>query len=103
MLKIKPVTDVYEMQVFTDSGDYFGDIEEAVITGNKISGWRIRATRNSFLTRVLGGAKGVIVPHHLVKAIGDILIISKSAVPSYEDEEGMEDRFFYSSQNIKFK
>jgi sporulation protein YlmC with PRC-barrel domain len=85
-LKIKNITDLYNVQVFTDSGDYFGDIEEAVLTNNKINGWRIRATRESFLSRILGGAKGVIVPHQLVKAIGDIMIISKSAVPSYEEE-----------------
>ena len=85
-LKIKNVSDLYNMQVFTDSGDYFGDIEEAVLTNNKISGWRIKATRESFLSRILGGAKGVIVPHQLVKSIGDIMIISKAAIPSYEEE-----------------
>jgi sporulation protein YlmC with PRC-barrel domain len=36
---------------------------------------------------LLGTAKGVIVPHQLVKAIGDIMIISRSAVPSYGGEE----------------
>ncbi len=78
------------MKVYTDSGDYFGEVEESILTMNKISGWRIRATKNSFLTRVLGGAKGVIVPHQFVKAIGDIVIISKSAIPSYEDKEEKE-------------
>ena len=91
-LKIKNITDLYNMQVFTDTGDYFGYIEEAVLASNKISGWRIRATRESFLSRILGGAKGVIVPHQLVKSVGDIMIISKSAVPSYEEEaETLED------------
>ena len=85
-LKIKNITDLFNMQVFTDSGDYFGDIEEAILANNKVSGWRIRATRESFLSRILGGAKGVIVPHQLVKSVGDIMIISKSAVPSYEEE-----------------
>ena len=46
----------------------------------------MRATKNSFLNKVLGSAKGVIVPHQLVKSIGDIMIISKAAVPSYEGE-----------------
>jgi sporulation protein YlmC with PRC-barrel domain len=87
MLKIKNVTDIWGMQVFTDSGEYFGDIEESILTSNKVTGWRIKATRNSFLTKILGGAKGVIVPHQLVKAVGDIMIISKSAVPSYEEED----------------
>ncbi len=88
MLKMKRVSETYDMKVFTDSGDYFGDIEESILTSNKVFGWRVRATKNSFLTKVLGSAKGVIVPHQLVKAIGDILIISKAAVPSYSGEEG---------------
>jgi sporulation protein YlmC with PRC-barrel domain len=75
------------MKVFTDLGDYFGDIEEAILTSTKVHGWRVRATKNSFLSKVLGSAKGVIVPHQLVKAIGDVMIISKTAVPSYSEEE----------------
>lgn len=86
MLKMKKISECYEMKVFTDSGDYFGDIEEAVLTQTKVYGWRVRATKNSFLSKVLGSAKGVIVPHQLVKAIGDIMIISKAAVPNYSEE-----------------
>jgi len=88
MLKMKRISEAYDMRVFTDSGDYFGDVEEVILTNNKVFGWRVKATRDSFLSRVLGGGvKGVIVPHQLVKAIGDIMIISKSAVPSYNDED----------------
>ncbi len=87
MLKMKRVSEMYEMKVFTDGGDYFGDVDEAIIQGNKISGWRVRATRNSFLNKVLGSAKGVIVPHQLVKSIGDIMIINKSAIPNYDPDE----------------
>jgi len=87
MLKMKKITETYDMRVFTDNGDYFGDVEETILTTNKIFGWRIKATKNSFLTRVLGSAKGVIVPHQLVKNIGDIMIISKAAVPAGEPEE----------------
>ena len=87
MLKMKKLSEVYDMKVFTDGGDYFGDIEETIVTQNKVFGWRVRATKNSFLNRVLGSAKGVIVPHQLVKSIGDIVIISKAAVPSYGSED----------------
>lgn len=90
MLKMKKITESYDMKVFTDSGDYFGDIEEAMLTATKVYGWRVRATKNSFLSKVLGSAKGVVVPHQLVKAVGDIMIISKTAVPSYSAEEGEE-------------
>ncbi|MBT5924551.1 hypothetical protein HOH30_02390, partial [Candidatus Woesearchaeota archaeon] len=61
------------------------------VASNKISGWKIKATKNSFLSRVLGSAKGVIVPHQLVKAVGDILIISRSAVPSSGPMEEKEE------------
>lgn len=87
MLRMKRLTETFNMKVFTDQGDYFGDIEEAILTQTKVQSWRIRATKNSFLNKVLGTAKGVIVPHQLVKAVGDILIISKQAVPSSPDEE----------------
>jgi len=86
MLKMKKISETFDMRVFTDTGEYFGDIEESIITQNKIFGWRVRATKNSFLTKVLGSAKGVIVPHQLVKSIGDIMIISRAAIPSYSEE-----------------
>lgn len=92
MLKMKKISETYDMRVFTDTGDYFGDVEESILTTNKVFGWRVRATKNSFLNKVLGSAKGVIVPHQLVKSIGDIMIISKAAVPSYSgEEEGKEE------------
>ena len=87
MLKMKSISETYDMRVFTDTGEYFGDIEESIITQNKVFGWRVKATKNSFLTKVLGSAKGVIVPHQLVKSIGDIMIISRAAIPSYSEEE----------------
>ena len=90
MLKMKKISETYDMRVFTDVGDYFGDIEESIITQNKVFGWRVRATKNSFLNKILGSAKGVIVPHQLVKSIGDIMIISKAALPSSSEEEEKE-------------
>ncbi len=87
MLKMKKITESYDMRVFTDNGEYFGDVEEAILTSTRVSGWRVRSTKGSFLSKVLGSAKGVIVPHQLVKSMGDIMIISKAAVPSYNPDE----------------
>ncbi|HII30311.1 hypothetical protein COT48_02355 [Candidatus Woesearchaeota archaeon CG08_land_8_20_14_0_20_47_9] len=91
MLKMKHVSEIYDMKVFTDAGDYFGDVEEAIVTMSRIFGWKVKATKNSFLNKVLGNAKGVIVPQQLVKAIGDIMIISQAAVPSYSSSEKEEE------------
>lgn len=87
MLNMKRISETYDMKVFTDSGEYFGDVEEVILTQTKVFGWRVKATKNSFLTKILGNAKGVIVPHQLVKSVGDVMIISKAAVPSYSSEE----------------
>lgn len=90
MLKMKRISETFNMKVFTDNGEYFGDLEESILTQNKVFGWRVRSTKSSFLNKVLGSAKGVIVPHQLVKSIGDIMIISRAAVPSYNEEEGKD-------------
>lgn len=92
MLRTRRISDTFEQRVYTDQGEYFGDVEECILTISKIFGWRVKATKGSSLSNLLGGAKGVIVPHQLVKAIGDILIISKAAIPSYGVEEGKEDK-----------
>ncbi len=90
MLKMKRLKETYDMRVFTDNGEYFGDVEESILQQTKIFGWRVRATKSSFLSKVLGSAKGVIVPHQLVKSIGDIMIISKAAVPNFDPNEAEE-------------
>ena len=87
MLKLKKVSETYDLKVFTDAGDYFGDIEDSIVHTNKVFGWKIKATKNSFLSRVLGSAKGVIVPHQLVKNIGDVMIINRSAIPSHGSDD----------------
>ena len=86
-MNTKKISETYNMRVFTDVGEYFGDIEEVILTLSRVFGWRVRATRNSSLNKLIGGAKGVVVPHSLVKAVGDIMIISKAAIPSYEEEK----------------
>jgi sporulation protein YlmC with PRC-barrel domain len=91
MLNLRRISEIYDMKVFTDSGEYFGDIEESILTQTKVFGWRVKATRNSYLNKILGNAKGVIVPHQLVKSVGDIMIISRTAMPSgAQDEEEAE-------------
>ncbi|MEO2154679.1 MAG: PRC-barrel domain-containing protein [Nanoarchaeota archaeon] len=87
MLKSKKISQVIGKKVYTDEGDFFGRIEEAILTLGKVYGWAIVAEEGSYLSKVLGNTKrGVIIPHNLVKAIGDIMIISKAALRAEEDE-----------------
>lgn len=89
MLKIKKISEVLGKRVFTDAGDFFGEVEEVNLVENKIDGWRIRVSGGA--ASMLGGARGVIVPHQFVKAIGDVVVINRSSIPSgsMEDLEQM--------------
>ena len=83
-MRIKKITEVIGAKVHTDSGDFFGEIEEANLTENKVDGWRIKV--GGGMASLLSGAKGVIIPHQFVKAISDIFIINKSALPSPDSD-----------------
>jgi len=85
MLKIKKLSEVIGKKVYTDVGDFFGEIEEVNLVDNKIDGWRIKV--GGSLGNLLGGARGVIIPHQYVKAIGDVFLINKSALPTHEEIE----------------
>ncbi len=79
MLRIKNVSEVLGKHVYTSEGDYFGQIEEVNLLDNKIDGWKIRIG-NSFMS-MFGGARGVVIPHQFVKAIGDVFLINKTSLP----------------------
>ncbi len=88
MLKIKKLTDVIGKRVYTDTGDYFGEVEESNLIENKVDGWRIKIAGP--MMSFLGGAKGVIIPHQFVKAIGEIVIVSRASLPLDEGNETVE-------------
>jgi len=88
MLKIKKITEVIGKKVYTDTGDFFGEIEEANLMENRADSWRIRLAGS--MGNFLGGARGVIIPHQFVKAVGDIVIVSRASLPLSEGEETVE-------------
>ncbi|MBR9705563.1 hypothetical protein GOV14_00870 [Candidatus Pacearchaeota archaeon] len=88
MLKIKKITEIIGKKVYTDTGDFFGEIEESNLIENKVDGWRIKIS--STMGNYLGGARGVIIPHQFVKAVGDIIIVSRSSLPLDEGDETIE-------------
>lgn len=81
-MRVKKISEVIGLRVYTDSGDYFGEVEEANLSENKIDGWRIRVSGS--MMSMISGARGVIIPHQFVKAINDIFVISRAALPSQE-------------------
>ena len=83
MLRIKRLSDIVGKSVYTSEGDFFGEIQEVNLIDNKIEGWKIKV--GSGFMSMLGGARGVIVPHQFVKAIGDVFIVNKGSLPIREE------------------
>jgi sporulation protein YlmC with PRC-barrel domain len=79
MLKVKNVSEVIGKKVYTAEGDFFGQIVEVNLVDNRIEGWKISV--GSGFAAALGGARGVVVPHQFVKAVGDVFIITKAMMP----------------------
>lgn len=84
MARFKKISEVYDMKVFTDSGYFFGEIEEGLIEGNAIKSWKIKAVPGSLLSAKVKDAKGVIIPQKFFKAFGDIIIIQEIDLGSSE-------------------
>jgi sporulation protein YlmC with PRC-barrel domain len=87
-MRVKQISEMLGTKVYTDSGDYFGIVEEANLLENRIDGWKIKV--GGSVMSLIGGAKGVIIPHKFVKAISDICIINKMALPS-PSEDNLEE------------
>ena len=83
MLRIKKMSEALGKHVYTSEGDYFGQIEEVTLVDNKVDGWRIKVGPG--IMGVLGGARGVIIPHQFVKAVGDVFIVTKTQLPGKDD------------------
>ena len=84
MLRIKKISEIIGKDVYTSEGDFFGQVEEANLMDNKIDGWRVKV--GSGFMNVFGGARGVVIPHQFVKAVGDVIIINKGSLPSGQNE-----------------
>lgn len=87
VLRILRISEVLGMRIYTDAGDYIGVIEEANLLDNKVDSWKVKIARDSSIAALLSGARGLIIPHQYVKALGEVVIIARSAVPESEEKE----------------
>jgi hypothetical protein len=74
-LNIRKISETTRSKVYTEDGYFLGEVEDAIISDNKIYGWKIKILDPDLSKR---GIRGVIAPHQLIKAMGQIWIISKA-------------------------
>jgi len=80
-MKIKKISEMKGMLVYTDLGEYFGKINGVNFEESRVGSWIVSL---GDIASSLMSTRGVIIPNQYVKAIGDIFIITKSALPSQE-------------------
>ena len=85
MLKIKKISETIGKDAYVDTGDFLGQVEGVTLSENKIDGWRIKVS--GAMGQLIGGARGIIVPHQFIKAVGDVFIINRASLPFKEEQD----------------
>jgi sporulation protein YlmC with PRC-barrel domain len=86
-IQVSSISDTYAKDVFTDKGFFCGKVEdvECDLKRFKIRSLVIRAIKGSYLSKMLGDKKGVVIPFPMVHAVGDIILIKHISAPSAEE------------------
>ncbi len=87
MVQVTAVSETWEKDVFTSRGMYVGKIEdvECDLKRFKLRSLVIKAMKGSYVSKMLGSKKGLIIPFPMVEAIGDVVIIKHIAAPVEEE------------------
>lgn len=87
-IQVSSISDTYAKDVFTDRGFFCGKVEdvECDLKRFKIRSLVIRAIKGSYLSKMLGDKKGVVIPFPMVHAVGDIILIKHIAPPAAAEE-----------------
>ncbi len=86
-IQVSSISDTYAKDVFTDKGFFCGKVEdvECDLKRFKIRSIVIRAIKGSYLSRMLGDKKGVVIPFPMVHAVGDIILIKHISPPAGDE------------------
>jgi sporulation protein YlmC with PRC-barrel domain len=88
-ITVKDISEIFSKDVFTDRGYYCGKVSdiEFDLSRYKVRSLVISAAKGTFLGKMVGGKKGIIVPYPMVQAIGDVVLIKHIATPLPEEGE----------------
>ncbi len=88
-IKVASVSETYGKDVFTKKGMFCGKVEdvECDLQRFKIRSLVVKAARESYISKMLGDKKGIIIPFPMVESIGDIIIIKHISMPTPEEPE----------------
>ena len=87
-IQVSSISETYSKDVFTDRGFFCGKVEdvECDLKRYKIRSLVIRAIKGSYLSKMLGDKKGVVIPFPMVHAVGDIILIKHISPPAAAED-----------------
>jgi len=88
-INVKNISEMFSKDVFTDKGFYCGKVSDVEfdLSRFKVRSIVIEAAKGTFLGKIVGGKKGIIVPYQMVQSIGDIVLIKHIVTPIPEEGE----------------
>ncbi len=91
-IKVSSISETYGKDVFTNRGMFCGKVEdvECDLKRFKVRSLVVRAAKESYISKMLGSKKGVIIPFPMVESIGDVIIIKHISLPVADEETGRE-------------
>ena len=86
-ITVKDMSEMFSKDVFTDRGLYCGKVSdvELDLARFKTKSLVIETAKGTFLGKMVGTKKGVIVPYQMVQAIGDVVLIKHITTPMPEE------------------
>ncbi|MCX7829427.1 MAG: PRC-barrel domain-containing protein, partial [Thermanaerothrix sp.] len=101
-ITVKNLSEIFGKDVFTTRGVYCGKVEDVELSLQKfrIRSLLIEAAKGSFLSGIVSGKRGVILPYQLVESVGDVVIIKHITAPSLAEETSKMDEKSEESQSI---
>lgn len=86
-IRIASVSEIWAKDVFTDRGNYCGKVEdiECDLRRFKVRSLIVRAVKGSYLSKMIGGKKGMIIPFPMVQAVGEVVLIKHITTPASEE------------------
>jgi sporulation protein YlmC with PRC-barrel domain len=91
-IKVSSISETYGKDVFTNKGMFCGKVEdvECDLKRFKIRSLVVRAAKESYISKMLGSKKGVIIPFPMVESIGDVILIKHISLPVADEEKSGE-------------
>ncbi|MEM5804783.1 MAG: PRC-barrel domain-containing protein [Candidatus Aenigmatarchaeota archaeon] len=91
-ITVKNSSEMFGKDVFTNKGAYCGRVSDLKINMEKfrMQSLVLDVAKGSFLSGIIGGKKGIIVPYQYVDSVGDVIIIKHISTPVADDAPAEE-------------